>query len=102
LDLETTMMYCTVQYVRDDASSREANAMSAPTLQSGIDRAGSAVSLLWKPGSAPWMPEIVEREYAGWRDEQTAWHPARFIVTTELGPSTYTGYAVVVRHYLKP
>jgi len=48
--------------------------MSKPSLQSGIDGAGSAVNLLWKPGSEPWMPEIVEPEYAGWRAEQTAWH----------------------------
>ncbi|KAA9166131.1 aminomethyl transferase family protein [Amycolatopsis acidicola] len=48
--------------------------MSAPTLQSGIDQAGSAVSLLWKPGSDPWMPEVVDPEYASWRAEQTAWH----------------------------
>lgn len=48
--------------------------MTAPTLQSGIDRAGSAVALLWKPGSDPWMPEVVEPEYAGWRAEQLAWH----------------------------
>lgn len=48
--------------------------MAAPTLQEGIDRAGSPVQLLWKPNSAPWTPEVVEREYAGWRQEQAAWH----------------------------
>ncbi|KPI01683.1 glycine cleavage T protein (aminomethyl transferase) [Actinobacteria bacterium OK074] len=47
---------------------------AAPSLQDGIDRAGSPVELLWKPGAAPWTPEVVEREYAGWRQEQTAWH----------------------------
>jgi vanillate/3-O-methylgallate O-demethylase len=48
--------------------------MPAPTLQDGIDKAGSPVKLLWKPGAAPWNPEVVEPEYAGWRQEQTAWH----------------------------
>ncbi|GAA2576501.1 aminomethyltransferase family protein [Winogradskya consettensis] len=48
--------------------------MSAPHLQDGIDRAGSAVQLLWKPGAAPWTPEAVDSEYAGWRAEQRAWH----------------------------
>jgi vanillate/3-O-methylgallate O-demethylase len=32
------------------------------------------VSLLWKPNAAPWLPEVVEPEYAGWRQEQAAWH----------------------------
>ncbi|KPI00189.1 glycine cleavage T protein (aminomethyl transferase) [Actinobacteria bacterium OK074] len=48
--------------------------MAAPTLQDGIDRAGSPVRLLWKPDLSPWTPEVVEREYAGWRQEQRAWH----------------------------
>ena len=48
--------------------------MATPSLQDGIDRAGSAVRLLWKPNSAPWTPEVVDREYAGWRQEQAAWH----------------------------
>ena len=48
--------------------------MSIPSLQDGIDRAGSAVNLLWKPNAEPWTPEVVEREYAGWRAEQAAWH----------------------------
>ncbi|MBR7826703.1 aminomethyltransferase family protein [Actinospica sp. MGRD01-02] len=49
--------------------------MSMPSLQDGIDKAGSAVNLLWKPGAAPWTPEVVEREYEhGWRAEQNAWH----------------------------
>lgn len=46
----------------------------APSLQDGIDEAGSPVALLWKPNAAPWTPEVVEREYAGWRQEQAAWH----------------------------
>lgn len=48
--------------------------MTTPSLQDGIDKAGSPVALLWKPGAAPWTPEVVEREYAGWRQEQAAWH----------------------------
>lgn len=48
--------------------------MPAPTLQDGIDAAGSPVALLWKPGSPPWMPEVIAPEYTGWRQEQTAWH----------------------------
>ncbi|WP_406150780.1 aminomethyl transferase family protein [Streptomyces sp. NBC_01012] len=48
--------------------------MTFSSLQDGIDRAGSAVGLLWKPGAEPWMPEVVEREYVGWRAEQAAWH----------------------------
>jgi vanillate/3-O-methylgallate O-demethylase len=48
--------------------------MAMPTLQEGIDKAGSPVGLLWKPGSQPWMPEVIEPEYAGWATEQNAWH----------------------------
>ncbi|QIY68402.1 aminomethyl transferase family protein [Streptomyces sp. RLB1-33] len=48
--------------------------MASPSLQDGIDRAGSPVKLLWKPNAAPWTPEVVEREYTGWRQEQAAWH----------------------------
>jgi glycine cleavage system aminomethyltransferase T len=48
--------------------------MAAPTLQDGIDQAGSPVALLWKPNAQPWLPEVIEPEYAGWRQEQGAWH----------------------------
>ncbi|MER6082451.1 aminomethyl transferase family protein [Streptomyces sp. NPDC001833] len=48
--------------------------MAIPSLQDGIDKAGSPVELLWKPGAEPWTPEVVAREYRGWRQEQTAWH----------------------------
>ena len=48
--------------------------MAAPSPQDGIERAGSPVALLWKPGAAPWLPEVIEPEYAGWRREQAAWH----------------------------
>lgn len=48
--------------------------MTAPSLQDGIDRAGSPVKLLWQAGPAPWLPENIDPEYAGWRAEQAAWH----------------------------
>ena len=48
--------------------------MAPPSLQDGIDKAGSPVALLWKPDAAPWLPENIEPEYAGWRQEQNAWH----------------------------
>ncbi len=48
--------------------------MATPSLQDGIDKAGSPIRLLWKPNAEPWTPEVVEREYAGWRQEQAAWH----------------------------
>nr|WSY49864.1 aminomethyl transferase family protein [Streptomyces sp. NBC_00886] len=47
--------------------------MAAPSLQDGIDQAGSAVELLWKPDAEPWLPEGLDDEYAGWRREQAAW-----------------------------
>jgi hypothetical protein len=52
--------------------------MAVPSLQDGIDQAGSPVRLLWKPGSAPWTPEVIEPEYAGWRQEhaRTAYRTA--------------------------
>lgn len=43
-------------------------------LQDGIDKAGSPMRMLWKPGAEPWNPEVVEKEYVGWRAEQKAWH----------------------------
>jgi glycine cleavage system aminomethyltransferase T len=48
--------------------------LTPPSLQGGIDQAGSPVKLLWKPDAAPWTPEVIEPEYAGWRQEQAAWH----------------------------
>jgi vanillate/3-O-methylgallate O-demethylase len=46
--------------------------MPVPSLQDGIDRAGSAVNLLWKPDAPPWNPPVVPPEFVGWRAEQTA------------------------------
>jgi vanillate/3-O-methylgallate O-demethylase len=48
--------------------------MAAPSLQDGIDKAGSPVNLLWRVNPEPWNPENIEPEYAGWRTEQAAWH----------------------------
>jgi len=48
--------------------------MGAPSLQDGIDKAGSPVRLLWRQNPEPWNPENIEPEYAGWRAEQAAWH----------------------------
>src|SRR5579871_5219522 len=50
--------------------------MGAPSLQDGIDQAGSPMRLLWQQDPAPWNPENIEPEYAGWRAEQHAWHDA--------------------------
>ena len=49
-------------------------APSQPSLQDGIDRAGSPMKLLWQQNPAPWNPENIDPEYAGWRAEQHAWH----------------------------
>jgi vanillate/3-O-methylgallate O-demethylase len=53
--------------------------MGVPSLQDGIDQAGSPMRLLWQQNPAPWNPEGVEPEYAGWRQEQAAWHEAASI-----------------------
>jgi vanillate/3-O-methylgallate O-demethylase len=53
--------------------------MGAPSLQDGIDQAGSPMRLLWQQNPAPWNPEVVQPEYAGWRQEQVAWHQAASI-----------------------
>ncbi|MFT4211166.1 MAG: aminomethyl transferase family protein [Microbacterium sp.] len=43
------------------------------SLQQGIDQAGSAIQLLWKPGADPWKPPVVADEYVSWAAEQDAW-----------------------------
>jgi vanillate/3-O-methylgallate O-demethylase len=53
--------------------------MGVPSLQDGIDQAGSPMRLLWQQNPPPWNPEGVEPEYAGWRQEQAAWHEAASI-----------------------
>lgn len=47
--------------------------MAAPTLQDGIDKAGSPIRLLWKPNAKHWTVPVIKPEYAGWREEQAAW-----------------------------
>jgi vanillate/3-O-methylgallate O-demethylase len=48
--------------------------VTTPSLQDGIDQAGSPVKLLWKPNSRPFKVPVVPAEFAGWRAEQGAWH----------------------------
>jgi glycine cleavage system aminomethyltransferase T len=45
-----------------------------PSLQDGIDKAGSPMKLVWQQNPAPWNPENIDPEYVGWREEQRAWH----------------------------
>src|SRR6267154_6160334 len=47
--------------------------MATPSLQDGIDKAGSPLKLLWKPNAPPFRVPVVEPEYVGWREEQGAW-----------------------------
>jgi glycine cleavage system aminomethyltransferase T len=48
--------------------------MTGLSVEDGIEKAGSAVALLWKPGAPAWTPEVIEPEYAGWKTEQHAWY----------------------------
>jgi vanillate/3-O-methylgallate O-demethylase len=47
--------------------------VAAPSLQDGIDKAGSPIKLLWKPNAEPFKVPVVKPEYVGWREEQGAW-----------------------------
>ena len=47
--------------------------MSMPSLQDGIDKAGSPINLLWKPNPPIQKVPVVQPEFAGWREEQSAW-----------------------------
>ncbi|MDQ4114408.1 MAG: aminomethyl transferase family protein [Actinomycetota bacterium] len=47
--------------------------MPSPSLQDGIDQAGSAVNLRWTDAPQFWTPPVVALEYSGWRKEQAAW-----------------------------
>ena len=47
--------------------------MTAPSLQDGIEKAGSPIRLLWKPNPPVQTVPVVDPEFAGWRKEQTAW-----------------------------
>jgi vanillate/3-O-methylgallate O-demethylase len=56
--------------------------MAPPSLQDGIDKAGSPVNLLWKPNAAPFSVPVVPPEFTSWREEQGAWH--RFPTLSDL------------------
>lgn len=47
--------------------------MASPSLQDGIEQAGSAVRLRWTDNPRIWTPPVVAPEYSGWRVEQAAW-----------------------------
>jgi len=48
-------------------------ANGGPSLQDGIEEAGSPVNLLWRTGVTPWMPAVIRPEFVGWREEQLGW-----------------------------
>lgn len=48
--------------------------MPTPSLQDGIDKAGSPIKLLWKPNPPMQRVPVVQPEFIGWRKEQLAWH----------------------------
>jgi vanillate/3-O-methylgallate O-demethylase len=47
--------------------------MASPSLQDGLNKAGSAVLLRWTDKPRFWTPPVVAPEYSGWRKEQAAW-----------------------------
>jgi len=47
--------------------------MANPSVQDGIDKAGSPINLLWKPGAPPWSVPVVPPQFSGWQVEQAAW-----------------------------
>lgn len=47
--------------------------MSMPSLQDGIDKAGSPVNLVWKVDPPLQRVPVVEPEFTGWAVEQSAW-----------------------------
>jgi vanillate/3-O-methylgallate O-demethylase len=50
--------------------------MTTPSLQDGIDKAGSPIRLLWKQNATPFKVPVVPPEFVGWREEQGAWYSA--------------------------
>jgi len=47
--------------------------MHGPNIEDALQKAGSAVKMLWKPGApAPTVP-VVPPEISGWRQEQRSW-----------------------------
>ncbi len=47
--------------------------MTMPSLQDGIDKAGSPIKLLWKVNPPTQKVPVVEPEFVGWAEEQSAW-----------------------------
>jgi glycine cleavage system aminomethyltransferase T len=47
--------------------------MNGPSVQDTLERAGSAVKMLWKPNTPPPAVPVVPPEFNGWRQEQRAW-----------------------------
>jgi vanillate/3-O-methylgallate O-demethylase len=43
------------------------------SLQDGLDRAGGAINLLWKPNAPNVTVPVVPPEFVGWREEQRSW-----------------------------
>lgn len=50
--------------------------MNVPSVQEAMDRAGSAVKMLWRPNSPPPAVPVVKPEFVNWREEQHAWEEA--------------------------
>src|SRR5262245_474280 len=46
--------------------------MAGPSLQDGIDKAGSPVKLLWKPNAPPFKVPVIKPEFTSWQEEQSA------------------------------
>jgi vanillate/3-O-methylgallate O-demethylase len=49
------------------------NSMTTPSLQDGIDEAGSPIKLLWKPNAPGLQVPVLPPEFVGWREEQASW-----------------------------
>lgn len=49
------------------------NETKKPNLQAALDKAGSAVNLLWSPVLTHWEVPVIKSEYVGWAREQAAW-----------------------------
>lgn len=47
--------------------------MALPSLQDGIDKAGSPMKLLWKPNPPTQTVPVVQPEFSGWEKEQHAY-----------------------------
>jgi vanillate/3-O-methylgallate O-demethylase len=47
--------------------------MTMPSLQDGIDKAGSPIKLLWKANPPTQTVPVVPPEFIGWAKEQSAW-----------------------------